>query len=247
MSDKNQKHINIEDYIMSAINNIKQNFKELVKLSLVLILLFIIVEILLTFIFGVQNYNSDQEIAIKIILSTLIAIVIYNIFYYTWTKNIISHYRKESPRILDVLKINKDVIVRSSKIFIGFLLYVIIVAIGLVLLIVPGIYLMNRYGYFYLFIIDKNTSIIESFKMSAKITKNNNLKILMLNASAVVIFCLFLLASFVIIVILESILRLITSNIDFINTLLVLPTSIMLVMCINFIIFLSVAVYEKQK
>ena len=57
-------------------------------------------------------------------------------------------------------------------------LFIIATYIGLILLIVPGIYIILRYGFFLTAITDKNLGIIESFKYSAQLTKNTKLPLL---------------------------------------------------------------------
>ena len=55
--------------------------------------------------------------------------------------------------------------------FIAGLLYNLMVGVGLVLLIVPGIYLAIRFGYFGYLIADKNLGPIDAFKESTKLTR----------------------------------------------------------------------------
>ncbi len=57
------------------------------------------------------------------------------------------------------------------KYFIGSILYSLLVYIGLFLLIVPGIYLGIRFGFFRFLIVDKEVGPIEAFKISSEITK----------------------------------------------------------------------------
>ncbi len=57
----------------------------------------------------------------------------------------------------------------------GYLLYLILVTIGTVLLIFPGIYLGLRYSQYLSAILDRDMGVIESFKYSAELTKNNKL------------------------------------------------------------------------
>ncbi|MBI4599866.1 hypothetical protein HY732_03000 [Candidatus Uhrbacteria bacterium] len=53
------------------------------------------------------------------------------------------------------------------------ILYTIGVAIGLILLIVPGIYVMLTYGLWPYFLVDKKVSIMDSFRMSAQATRGH--------------------------------------------------------------------------
>lgn len=55
--------------------------------------------------------------------------------------------------------------------FIAAFLYHLMVGIGLMLLIIPGLYLWVRYGFFGLFIIEQGVDPIESLKLSAKATE----------------------------------------------------------------------------
>ena len=57
------------------------------------------------------------------------------------------------------------------------LLFYLMVAVGLVLLIVPGIYLALRFGFFQYAIVDRNLGVIDSLKYSANLTKNNGLNL----------------------------------------------------------------------
>ena len=60
------------------------------------------------------------------------------------------------------------------------ILYALMVGVGLVLLIVPGIYLAMRYGQFLTAMVDRNLGIMESFSYSSSITTNNRLNLFVL-------------------------------------------------------------------
>jgi len=60
------------------------------------------------------------------------------------------------------------------------ILYGVMVAIGLLLLIVPGIYLAMRYGQFLTAMVDRDLGIIESFQYSSSITTNNRMNLFLL-------------------------------------------------------------------
>jgi uncharacterized membrane protein len=57
------------------------------------------------------------------------------------------------------------------------LVYAIIVTVGLILLIVPGIYLAIRLQFYSYYIVDKNTGAIDSLRMSWKLTEGNMINI----------------------------------------------------------------------
>ncbi len=64
--------------------------------------------------------------------------------------------------------------------FIASILFGIMITVGLLLLIVPGIYLATRFGYFLHAIVDKNCGIMDSFKYSTELTRNNKMNIFVL-------------------------------------------------------------------
>lgn len=64
------------------------------------------------------------------------------------------------------------------------ILYGLMVFVGLLLLIVPGIYLALRFGQYLNAIVDRDLGVIDSFRYSSKITQGNRLNLLVLG-----IFC----------------------------------------------------------
>jgi uncharacterized membrane protein len=68
------------------------------------------------------------------------------------------------------------------------ILYMAMVIVGLVLLIVPGIYLAMRFGQYQMAIVDKNMGILESFSYSSSITTNNRMNLLGLAVLSILIF-----------------------------------------------------------
>ncbi len=60
---------------------------------------------------------------------------------------------------------------------IGGIVFGIIVGIGFLLFIIPGIYLLARYGFFMLAIVDRKCGVMDAFAYSSQITANNRLNI----------------------------------------------------------------------
>ncbi len=59
------------------------------------------------------------------------------------------------------------------KFLLAYILYTIMVVVGFILLIVPGIYLAIKYQFFQFLIIDEDMDVIESFKESGRITEGS--------------------------------------------------------------------------
>jgi hypothetical protein len=67
------------------------------------------------------------------------------------------------------------------------ILYGLMVGLGMVLLIVPGIYLALRYGQYLTAMVDRDMGIMESFQYSSSLTTNNRMNLFLLVLLAVVI------------------------------------------------------------
>lgn len=69
----------------------------------------------------------------------------------------------------------------AFKACVAAILYNLLIFLGLLLLIIPGIIAAIRFGFYQQVLVDKNTGIIDSLKMSAHITKGATLKIFAVN------------------------------------------------------------------
>lgn len=76
---------------------------------------------------------------------------------------------------------------KVGKIFVAGFFFYIAVSIGMLLLIVPGIYIACRYGYFMHAIVDKNLGIFESFSYSSNLTKSSKLNVFILALLAILV------------------------------------------------------------
>ena len=61
------------------------------------------------------------------------------------------------------------------------ILYGILVIVGFLLLLIPGIYWSLKYGQYRMLIVDKNLGVLDSFKESARITADKKWKILLVS------------------------------------------------------------------
>lgn len=66
------------------------------------------------------------------------------------------------------------------KFLLGYILYTVVVIVGFILLIVPGIYLAIKYQYVQYLIVDKNLDVFEAFKESGKMTDGHKWNLFLL-------------------------------------------------------------------
>lgn len=65
------------------------------------------------------------------------------------------------------------------------ILYMLMVTIGIVFLIAPGIYLAMRYGQYLTAMVDRDLGVMDSFKYSSSITTNNRMNLFLLALMAI--------------------------------------------------------------
>ena len=67
------------------------------------------------------------------------------------------------------------------------ILYFLVVAAGLLLLIVPGVYLALKFSMYQSALVDKNMGVIEAFKYSSRLTQNNKLSLIGLGLLSILV------------------------------------------------------------
>lgn len=70
-----------------------------------------------------------------------------------------------------------QIIGKLFKVCVASLLYGIMIVLGLICFVIPGIYLAIRFFYYQAAIIDKDLGIIESFSYSSELTRDNKLNV----------------------------------------------------------------------
>ncbi len=113
------------------------------------------------------------------LVTTLISIIVYLVlagFYIGYTKLRLDLYEGKKPSV-DVLFGSYRLL---PRIVLASIVFGLMVGIGFLLLIIPGIYLALRYGFFYYAMVDKNVNIQESFDQSTKLTKGIKFELLTL-------------------------------------------------------------------
>ncbi|MDR3250077.1 MAG: hypothetical protein LBT42_00220 [Tannerella sp.] len=128
----------------------------------------------LLLIFAVPSKGTPISIS-GIIVSVLCVLLAY-LFQLGYLRNCFQTLDGEEPQFSAYGQV-------SGKLFsflAAHIIFVVITAIGTVLLIAPGIYLALRLQFFFASMVDENTGIVDSFKRSWKITKGYSLRLLIL-------------------------------------------------------------------
>ncbi|MBU6299963.1 MAG: DUF975 family protein [Verrucomicrobia bacterium] len=74
------------------------------------------------------------------------------------------------------------------KMIVASCLFGLMVFLGFLALVIPGIYLVLRFGQFYMGILDRDLGVIESFKYSSALTTNNKWRIVLLYLAVLGVF-----------------------------------------------------------
>ena len=113
---------------------------------------------------------------IKDIVVGIIGMLLSGLFWMGYLKNCMQTLDGEEPQFSAYGQVSRKLPAYIATYFI----YNLIVFIGSVFLIIPGIYLGIRFQFYLAFIVEDNCGIIESFKKSWDITKGLSLKLIVL-------------------------------------------------------------------
>lgn len=157
------------DILKAAWNGLKSQFWLLVGL----LIGFTIVYSLLI-IFAVPE--KGEVVGISGIVVSIVCLCLFSLFVMGYLKNCLQTLDGEEPQFSAYGQVSRKI----PSFLIAYIIYYVIVIIGLALLIAPGVYLALRLQFFYASMVDENTGIIESFKRSWQITKGQTLQLFVL-------------------------------------------------------------------
>ena len=113
---------------------------------------------------------------IGITISYAIGLLLVSIFSLGYIKNMFQTLDGEEPQFSAYGQ-------QASKVLtylVAYVLFMIIISIGLLLVVLPGIYLILRLQFFGAFIVEENAGIIDCFKKSWAITKGQGMNLFIL-------------------------------------------------------------------
>lgn len=164
-----EKKIVYSDIFRGAWKGLKSQFWLLVGLFIGFTIIYS-----LLFIFTVPV--KGEAVAISGIVVGILSLFLYCLFLMGYLKNCLQTLDGEEPQFSAYGQVSRKLL----SFLIAYIIYGVIVAIGMALLIIPGIYLALRLQFFYASMVDENTGIAESFKRSWNITKGYSLELFIL-------------------------------------------------------------------
>ncbi|MDR2775253.1 MAG: glycerophosphoryl diester phosphodiesterase membrane domain-containing protein [Tannerella sp.] len=161
-----KEKINYSDIVRTAWKGLKSQFWLLTGL----LIGFTIVYSLL-FIFAIPA--KGDFFSISCIITYILCVFLLCLFQLGYLKNCFQTLDGEEPQFSSYGQVSR----KLPAYLAAYLIYSIIIAIGSVLFVIPGIYLALRLQFFMASIIDEDTGIIKSFKRSWEITKGHSMRL----------------------------------------------------------------------
>lgn len=133
-----------------------------------IVITYSIIILLVNLIFG--NFSFSQTYSIKSVIGSIVILFVEIVFMAGYTRILLdategkevkfSSFKTEFPKI--------------GKLFLADLVFGVLIIVGLLLLVIPGIWILLRLMFFPYFIIGENCGPIEALKKSWNITKRND-------------------------------------------------------------------------
>lgn len=122
--------------------------------------------IIISFTLGIFVSAANGSVGSGL-LSALVSMVLAAMFYLGYFQNMFQTMDGEEPQFSAYLQSPQKII----NVIIATLVYGIVVLLGTVLLIIPGIYVAIRLQFFLMFILDENAGAIDAMRKSWRLTQ----------------------------------------------------------------------------
>ena len=120
--------------------------------------------------------TKGEPIGISGIIVSILSFFLLCLFMMGYIKNCLQTLDGEEPQFSAYGQVSRKLL----SFLVAYIILGIIITIGVILFIAPGIYLGLRLQFFYAFMVDSDAGIIDSFKRSWNITKGHSLKLFIL-------------------------------------------------------------------
>jgi membrane-anchored glycerophosphoryl diester phosphodiesterase (GDPDase) len=161
-----KEKINYSDIIRTAWRGLKSQFWLLTGLLIGFTIIYS-----LLFIFAIPA--KGDFFSISDIIAWILCLFLFCLFQLGYLKNCFQTLDGEEPQFSSYGQVSR----KLPGYFAASLIYSMIIFIGSVLFVLPGIYLALRLQFFIASMVDENTGIIKSFKRSWEITKGHSVRL----------------------------------------------------------------------
>jgi len=127
---------------------------------------------------------KGESIHISGIIVAVLCVILECLFVMGYLKNCLQTIDGEEPQFSAYGQRSR----KLPRFLLAFILFPALIAIGLALLIIPGVYLLLRLQFFFASVIDDDAGMIESCKRSWNITKGHTLQLFVLMMIQLLIF-----------------------------------------------------------
>ncbi|MDR0698737.1 MAG: glycerophosphoryl diester phosphodiesterase membrane domain-containing protein [Tannerella sp.] len=125
----------------------------------------------LLFLFAIPEKGGF--FSISGIIASILCLFLLCLFQLGYLKNCFQTLDGDEPQFSSYGQVSR----KLPGYIVAYLIYAIVIIIGIVLFVIPGIYLMLRLQFFIASMVDENTGIIKSFKRSWEITKGHSMRL----------------------------------------------------------------------
>lgn len=140
-----------------------QRMKDNLGFFIVYLIILFLIEFFFSFFIGLFG-DKIPSLSLIFNLGSFVVTIVSSIFA---VKIGLKLYDNEKIGSYDFLSFSSSTF---FKFLLAYILYTIMILVGFILLIVPGIYLAIKYQFFLYLIVEKNMDVIEAFKESGRIT-----------------------------------------------------------------------------
>jgi uncharacterized membrane protein len=161
-----KEKINYSDIVRTAWRGLKSQFWLLTGL----LIGFTIIYSLLS-IFAMPEKGDFYSISD--IIAGILCFFLFFLFQLGYLKNCLQTLDGEEPQFSSYGQVSRKLLGYIA----AYLIYSMVIFIGIVLFVIPGIYLMLRLQFFIASMVDENTGVIKSFKRSWEITKGHSVRL----------------------------------------------------------------------
>lgn len=170
-------HIELVAVVTEAIRLYKKYFTE--------ILVAVGIPVLISYAYMLYARPSTDSLSPLFIVLSIVAEIIG-----TFLIAVVIWYidRAEDKKKLSIADSISHVLSRAVPIFIITILFIILVGVGLLLLVIPGIFLVILYGQAFYFVLFENKNPLEALRASSLLTKGNRMNILVLYAGTFLVY-----------------------------------------------------------